>query len=113
VFEKNYYSIDSIELILLSGIPKEWFVKEKELSILNAPILSGTISIIIIYENNQIKVDIKYVSNKIYKNETFKIIIPFKAKSFIGLQEKSLIKFAEAETIFSLVAQNLEMSLEI
>jgi hypothetical protein len=27
VFEKNYYSIESIELILLSGIPKEWFLK--------------------------------------------------------------------------------------
>jgi hypothetical protein len=109
VFEKNYYSIDSIELVLLSGIPKEWFLKEKELSIVNAPILSGTISIIVIYENNQIKVDINYTSNKIYKNETFKIILPFKIKSTNQISDYGLISINDNETTFKLSAASMEL----
>jgi hypothetical protein len=113
VFEKNYYSIESIELILLSGIPKEWFLKEKELSITEAPILSGTISIISIYENNQFKVDINYISNKIYKNESFKIILPFKIKSTNQISAFSSISIMGNETIISLNAVSMSLVFDI
>ncbi len=113
VFEKNYYSIESIELILLSGIPKEWFLKEKELSIKNAPVLSGIITIVVIYENNQIKVDIKYVSNNIYKNETLKIILPFKIKSTSQISAFSSISIKDNETIISLNAASMNLVFEL
>jgi hypothetical protein len=113
VFEKNYYSIESIELILLSGIPKEWFLKEKELSILNAPILSGTISIISIYENNQIKVDINYISNKIYKNESFKINLPFKVKSTNQISNYGLVSINNNETTLRLSAGSMDLVLDL
>jgi hypothetical protein len=113
VFEKDYYSIESIELILLSGIPKEWFLKDKELSIINAPILSGTISIIIIYEHNQIKVDIKYTSNNIYKNETFKIILPFKIKSTNQISNYGLVSINNNETNLRFSAGSMELVLDL
>ena len=113
VFEKNYYSIDSIELVLLSGLPKEWFLKEKELSIINAPILSGKISIIIIYENNQIKVDINYISNKIYKNETFKIVLPFKIKSTNQISDYGLISINDNETTLRLSAASMDLVFDV
>lgn len=113
VFEKNYYSINSIELVLLSGIPKEWFLKEKELSIINAPVLSGTISIITIYENNQIKVDISFISNKIYKNETFKIILPFKIKSTNQISDYGLISINDSETTLKLSAASMDLIFDL
>lgn len=113
MFEKKYYSIDSVELVLLSGIPKEWFLKEKELSIINAPILSGTISIITIYENNQIKVGINYTSNMIYKNETFKIILPFKIKSTNQISDYGLISISESETTLTLSAVSMDLVFDV
>jgi hypothetical protein len=113
VFEKNYYSIESIELILLSGIPKEWFLKEKELSIKNAPVLSGIISIVVIYESNQIKVDIKYVSNKIYNNETLKIILPFKIKSTNQISNYGLVSINDNETTLSLRACSMDLVFDL
>jgi len=113
VFEKNYYSIESIELVLLSGIPKEWILKEKELSILKAPILSGTISIVIIYESNQIKVDIIYTSNNIYTNENFKIVLPFKIKSANQITAFSSISINGNETIISLNAASMNLAFEL
>jgi hypothetical protein len=113
VFEKNYYSIESIDLVLLSGIPKEWFLKEKELFIINAPILSGKISIKIIYENNQIKVNINYTSNKIYKNEAFKIILPFRIKSTNQIYALSSISIKGDETIILLIAASMTLVFDL
>jgi len=114
VFENNYYSIDSIELILLSGIPKEWFLKEKELSIINAPILSGKISIKTIYEKNQIKVDINYTSNKIYTNEIFRIILPFRIKSTNQISNYGLVSINNNnETTFRLGADSMNLVLDV
>jgi hypothetical protein len=113
VFEKNYYSIESIELILLSGIPAEWFLSGKELSIKNAEVLSGNISIGTAYDKNQIKIDIKYISNKIYKTEMFKLIFPFEVKSINQMTEYSSITIKDNESILTLCAASMNIILEL
>jgi hypothetical protein len=113
VFEKNYYSIESIELILLSGIPRKWFLKGNELNITNAPLLSGTISITTIYKIDQIKIDIIYTSNNIYKNEIFKIILPFKVKSINQIPENGLISINSSESLLSVKAASMNLVFDL
>jgi hypothetical protein len=113
VFEKNYYSIESIELILLSGIPAEWFLSGKELSIRNTQVLSGKVSMIAVSDKYQIKIDINYISNEIYKKETFKIILPFKVKSINQMTDYSSISIKDNETILALGAASMNIILEL
>lgn len=107
VYESNFYSKDFIELILLAGITKEWLQPDKELSISNALVLSGKISIKIIMIDNTIEVNVEYQSNKIYNQEVMIITLPFVVSSisstgnelsFSNQNDESLITF-KAESI--------------
>ena len=94
VYEDNYYLNDLIEVNLLRGIPKSWFENDQIFKIENAPLLCGNISIYVRVENELIEIKVHYTSNKIYKEEMFKIYLPFKV-NFDNEKFNDLILFIE------------------
>ena len=94
VYEEYYYLNDLIEINLLRGIPQNWFKSNQKFKIENAPLLCGKISIFVQIEGEIIKITIDYVSNKIYKEEMFKIFLPFKVE-YDKQKYKDLIKYEE------------------
>jgi hypothetical protein len=79
IYEKNYYDLRSIELILLAGIPSSWFGKGA-LHIKNAPLLCGKISIFVESEEETINIKTDYSSNRIYEREIFFLCLPFEVE---------------------------------
>jgi hypothetical protein len=109
VYERNYYSLHNIELVLISGIPIDWFLTEKELTIKNTPILSGSISITVLLNKNVIDLKINYSSNSRYSNEKFVIVLPFIIKSISGDSKESDLKFSETKSMITFNAKPLEI----
>jgi hypothetical protein len=74
VYEKNYGD----ELILLRGIPGNWFEDGKEFRISNVPVPSGNISIYISADQGMIKIKIDFMHEKEYPGSKWIIYLPFK-----------------------------------
>ncbi len=91
VYEDYYYLNDLIEINLLRGIPRVWFESNHEFKITNAPLLCGKISICVQIQNTSIKIKIDYASNKIYKEEMFKIHLPANIKVDKGNSSKFIV----------------------
>lgn len=113
VYEKNYYSIKSIELILLSGISKQWFLTNQELSIKNVKILSGSVSLYTIMNDNTIILKIDYLSNKKYNQEYMVIILPFIIKSMTSVNKEISISFDQSETTVRFNAESMSITFNI
>jgi hypothetical protein len=109
VYEASYYSVKEIELIILSGICAEWFISGKEISIKDALVLSGKISISARLKNSVINLKLEYLSNHFYKNEKLKIILPFIVKSISSKSKESSISFTETETTIIYPAKSMEI----
>ena len=94
VYEDYYYQNNLIEINLLRGIPNKWFSENQKFRIKNAPILCGKISIEVFIQNEILNIKIEYVSNKIYKEEMFKVFLPFKIK-LDAVNHKDLISYQD------------------
>ncbi len=94
VYEGYYYLTDLIEISILRGIPKIWYESNQKFKIENAPLLCGKISIYVRIEDDVITINVNYASNKIYKEEKFKIYFPFEV-GFDKQKYNDLIKYDE------------------
>ena len=113
VYEKNYYSVDSIELILLSGVSKERFKANTQISLINHRVLCGVISISCSIVNNSIELIIDFKSNKYYKNEFIIIVLPFIVNSFSSSLKELSIFYNNSETSIRFNAGSLTLSFDI
>lgn len=113
VFEKNYYSKKSIELILLSGVSKEWFLTNKEISLKKINLLCGTISISCKMTSHKIELNVDYLSNKIYEQEFMIITLPFVVKSLSSAKKEFSISFGNNGTVISFNSDSMDISFNI
>lgn len=109
VYESNYYSKDIIKLILLSGITKEWLQPKNELSIKNASVLSGIISIKMIMVDNTIEVNVEYQSNKIYNQEFLIIALPFVVSSISSTKKELSFSNQNGESLITFKAESINV----
>ncbi len=84
IFERFNNSSEFVELILLAGIPLNWFENKKPFSIENAPICGGKISIFVQPAEINITITINFQKNKHFKDVKWKMIIPLKPKRIIA-----------------------------
>lgn len=113
VYEKNYYSKNSIELVLLSGISKEWFLESQELSIKNVKVLCGSVSLFIKMSGDTVMLMIDYSSNKKYNQEYMVITLPFIIKSMTSGNKEISISFDKSETTVRFNAESMNISFNI
>ena len=74
IFEKN--SLKEQELILLQGIPREWFFSSQNFSIEKAPVSDGVININIFPGEDKLTIDINFIE-KISAKRNWKLNLPF------------------------------------
>lgn len=113
VYEKNYYALEKIELVLLSGISIEFFESKNELSVENVNLLCGLMSLKTKKSNNQIELEIIYKSNGFYKNENMIIVLPFIVKSISSSTKELSISFEENETTVYYKANSMKIIFSI
>lgn len=113
VYERNFYSLEKIELVLLSGIVKEFFESKNELSVENVNLLCGSISLKSKMINNQIDFEVKYDSNGFYKEENLLVVLPFIVKSISSSKKELSISFDENETTVFYKASSMRIIFNI
>jgi hypothetical protein len=111
VFEKNIYSSNNFELVLLSGIPREWFDEGKNIHIKNAPVYGGKISIACsrLFDRLIISIEYKKVAKDFGKG--WRIIIPFNAKAVYSNDSEHKFELLNEETVIDVYPHSCEITI--
>lgn len=109
VYEKDYYSLEKIDLVLLSGIDIRLFEDKTEISVKDICLLCGSISLRIKMVDNTIELYIDYNSNKYYYQENFIIVLPYIVKSISSQVKELSISFEENETTVYYKANSMKI----
>jgi hypothetical protein len=108
IYERFNNSSEFIELVLLAGIPIEWFDQAKPFSIKNAPVPAGRISIIVIPSDLVITIRITFFYADQVNKEKLKLELPVEIEkvtvdgivvSFINEKQKSFFVYPSVKEI--------------
>ena len=114
VFEENIYSKNNSKIILLQGVPKNWFKENNHFYIRNTNLICGKMSLEIKVQNSEIFLRIDFESNNLINLGKMILSLPFNLGEFEHEGERySPVEVNDEKISYELPLTSMELKIKM